>query len=65
MVANFTYLDRNTWNNKTVLKQIIIITTTLWEFFILALTDGLSLKFEQQQDSSSLLESSQYSGRSQ
>ena len=35
-----------------------------WEFFTWALADGLSLKFEWQQDSSSLQDSSQYSVRS-
>ena len=36
----------------------------LWSFFTLALADGLSQEFEWQQVSSSLQDSSQYSGRS-
>ena len=51
---------------------IIIITTTIiiiiiysLEFFTSALADGLSLEVESQQVSSSLQDSSQYSGRSQ
>ena len=35
------------------------------DFFTSALAEGLSLEFEWQQVSSSLLDSSQYSGRSQ
>ena len=46
-----------------LIKTIII--TTLLEFFISALVDGLSLEFEWQQVSSSLQDSSKYSGRSQ
>ena len=38
---------------------------TLWEFFTSVLADGLSLKFEWQQVSTSLQDYSQYSGRSQ
>ena len=37
---------------------------TLWEFFTSALADGFPLEFERQQVSSSLLDTSQYSGRS-
>ena len=44
--------------------SIIIIANTHWEFFKLALGDGFSLEFEWQQVSSSLQDSSQYSGRS-
>ena len=43
----------------------IIIIITPWEFFMSALADGLSLVFKLQQVSSSLQDSSQYSGRSQ
>ena len=43
----------------------IIIIFTPWEFFTSALAGGLSLKFEWQQVSSSLQDSSQYSGCSQ
>ena len=42
--------------------MIIIIPL---EFFTSALADGLSLEFEWQQVSASLLDSSQYAGRSQ
>ena len=42
---------------------IIIIIIYSLEFFTSALADGLSLKFEGQQVSSSLQDSSQYSGR--
>ena len=42
---------------------IIIIIYTL-EFFTSALADGLSLEFEWEQVSSSLQDSSRYSGRS-
>ena len=44
--------------------SIIIIIYSL-EFITSALADGLSLEFEWQQVSSSLQDSSQYSGRSQ
>ena len=44
---------------------IIIIIIYSWEFFISVLADGFSLEFEWQQISSSLQDSSQYSGRSQ
>ena len=44
---------------------IIIIILLIWEFFILASADGFSLEFEWQQVSSSLQDSSQYSGRYQ
>ena len=47
-----------------LLRFIIIIVTSL-EFFTSALADGLSLEFEWQQVSSSLQDSSQYSGRPQ
>ena len=43
---------------------IIIIIIYPIEFFAPALADGLSLEFEWQQVSSSLQDSSQYSGRS-
>ena len=59
-------LDRNTWYLTTVWKQIIIIIILLiWEFFPPALADCLPLEFEWQHVSSSLQDSSQYSGRSQ
>ena len=45
--------------------QIVIIIIYSLEFFTSALADGLSLEFEWQQVSSSLQDSSQYSGRSQ
>ena len=44
---------------------IIIIIIISLEFFTSALADGLSLEFEWQQGSSSFLDFSQYSGRSQ
>ena len=44
---------------------IIIIIIHSLEFFTSVLGDGFSLEFEWQQVSSSLLDSSQYSGRSQ
>ena len=44
---------------------IIIIIIIYSEFFTFALVDGLSLEFEWKQVSSSLQDSSQYSGRSQ
>ena len=44
--------------------MIITIIYSL-EFFTSALADGFSLEFEWQQVSSSLQDSSQYSGRSQ
>ena len=43
----------------------ICLLFTPWEFFTSALADGFSLEFEWQQVSSSLQDSSQYSGRSQ
>ena len=50
-----------------VLGQIyaLIIIIYSLEFFTSALADGLSLEFEWHQVSSSLQDSSQYSGRSQ
>ena len=47
-----------------IIKIIIIIIYSLG-FFTSALADGLSLEFEWQQVSSSLYDSSQYSGCSQ
>ena len=47
----------------TIIITIIIIQSL--EFFKSVLTDGISLEFEWQQVSSSLPDSSQYSGRSQ
>ena len=44
---------------------ILLLLFTPLEFFTLAFADGLSLEFERQQVSSSLQDSSQYSGRSQ
>ena len=43
---------------------IIIIILFRWKFFTPALADEFSLEFEWQQVSSSLQDSSQYSGRS-
>ena len=42
-----------------------LLLCSSWEFFTSVLADGLSLEFEWQQDSESLQDSSQYSGRSQ
>ena len=57
------------WPTSTKLFIIIIIIIIIiiysWEFFTSALADGLSLEFEWQQVSSSLQDSSQYSGRFQ
>ena len=50
-------------NQKRII--IIIIIIHLFEFFSSALADGFPLEFEWQQISSSLQDSSQYSGRSQ
>ena len=44
---------------------IIIIILLFWEFFTPVQADGLSLEIEWQQVSSSLQDSSQYSGRFQ
>ena len=49
----------------TIIIIIIIIIYYLLEFFASVLADGLSLEFEWQQVSSSLQNSSQYSGRFQ
>ena len=49
--------------NKIIIIIIIIIYSS--EFFTSALADGLSLEIEWQQVSSSLQDSSQYSGRLQ
>ena len=46
-------------------KEFIIIIIYSLEFLTSTLADGLSLEFEWQQVSSSLQDSSQYSGRSQ
>ena len=48
-----------------VTASIVIIIVTPWEFFTTALADNLSLESAWQQVSSSLQDSSQYSGRSQ
>ena len=45
--------------------HIIVIIIYSLEFFTSAIADGLSLEFEWQQVSSSLQDTSQYSGRSQ
>ena len=44
---------------------LLLLLFTPWEFFISVLADVLSLEFEWQQVSSSLQDSSHYSGRSQ
>ena len=49
----------------SLLLLLLQLSILLDEFFISALDDGLSLEFEWQQVSSSLQDSSQYSGRSQ
>ena len=48
-----------------LLLLLLLLLFTPWEFFTSLLSDGLSLKFERQQVSSSLQDSSHYSGRSQ
>ena len=48
-----------------IINYSIIIIIYSIEFFTSVLADGISLEFEWQQVSSSLQESSQYSGRSQ
>ena len=45
------------------LKGLIMIIITPWKFFTSANADGLSQEFEWQEISSSLLDSSKYSGR--
>ena len=50
---------------RKVYDWIIIIIIYSLEFFTSALADGFSLEYEWQQVSSSLQDSSQYSGRSQ
>ena len=47
----------------SLLESLLLFTP--WEFFSLALADDFSLEFKWQQVSSSLQDSSQYSGRSQ
>ena len=51
--------------NAIIIIIIIIIIISPWESFTSSLADGLQPEFEWQQVSSSLQESSQYSGRSQ
>ena len=58
-------IDRNTWNLIRIQIIIIIITIYSLEFFASALADGPSQEFEWQQLSSSLPDSSHYSGRYQ
>ena len=48
-----------------LLLLLLLLFVLFWEFLTPALADGLSLEFELQQVSSSLQDSSQYSGRSQ
>ena len=48
-----------------ILTVCIIIILLFWEFFTSALADGFPLESERQQVSTSLGDSSQYSGRSQ
>ena len=61
----------NMWKMLSILSShnldllILLLLLLLLEFFTPALADGLSLEFEWQQVSSSLQDSSQYSGRSQ
>ena len=50
---------------QTLSLLLLLLLSTPCEFFISVLADGLSLEFEWQQVSSSLQDSSQYSGRSQ
>ena len=49
----------------SLLLLLLLFYFTLWEFFISANADGFPLEFEWQQISSSLQDSSQYSGWSQ
>ena len=56
---------KNTWSYNCLLRIIIIIIHHPLELFTSALADGFSLESEWQQVSSSLQDSSQYSGRSQ
>ena len=58
--ANLIYV-----NIITIIVLVVIIIVYSFEFFTSVLADGLSLEFEWQQVSSSLQDSSQYSGRSQ
>ena len=56
------------WSPSTKGRQLyllIIIIIIPWEFFPSVLVDGLSLEFEWQQVSSSILDTSQYSGKCQ
>ena len=50
--------------SRTLLSIPTYIIWLFWEFFIPALVDGFSLEFSRQQVPSSILDSSQYSGRS-
>ena len=49
----------------SLIDNVIYMLFTHWEFFTSVLADGLLLEFEWEQVSSSLLDFSQYSGRSQ
>ena len=60
--SGFPYLDIS---RSSRAKFSYYYHVTYWEFFTSALADDLSLEFEWQQISSSLQDSSQYSGRSQ
>ena len=50
--------------NRQFSQSILFIILLVWDFFTPALADSFSLKFVWQQVFSSLLDSSQYSGRS-
>ena len=65
-VSNCFHITYTCYSSKyyKFLFDIVIIIYSL-ELFTSALADGLSLKFEWQQVSSSLLDFSRYSGRSQ
>ena len=64
-------LAETTWSvfilnhRELLLLLLLLLLLTPWEIFTSVLADGLSLEFESQQVSSSLQDSSQYSGHSQ
>ena len=63
-IFSFSFWHSGPLEQQNALVIIIIIIIYSLEIFKSALADGLSLEFEWQQVSSSLQDSSQYSGRS-
>ena len=64
-IRRFEFRKKNSYKENHRISNIIIIILYSLDFFTSVLAYGLSLKFEWQQVSSSLQDSSQYSGCSE